>query len=245
MDDALFFIFIFTINTIIECMYVNTMFCKIARSQLLWKKFVDNNFKDVQLDIESYYEKYKTFHKLSKIIDINVPLDKIEIIIKVVDRQIPTEICYLANLKTIDYCINEKFTYTRNKLIIPIELFKLKYLCNVCFDRCNISYIPSEIGQLNNLKYLSLWNNSIKILPTEIGLLFNLADLILVSNKIEIIPTELGNLSNLSTLNLSSNPIRTLPSQLGRLKKLKIFFMFYNTLNFVPKEIMDLQVLIK
>jgi Leucine-rich repeat (LRR) protein len=69
--------------------------------------------------------------------------------------------------------------------------------------------IPTEIGQLVNLKYLSLSNNKlIGKIPTEIGQLDNLNKLYLNNNNLTgKIPTEIGQLVNLNYLSLSNNQL--------------------------------------
>lgn len=65
--------------------------------------------------------------------------------------------------------------------------------------------MPSQVGQLKNLKVLNLSNNKFTGVPAEIGQLKNLEILNLSNNQLTGLPNELGNLSNLKLLDLSGN----------------------------------------
>ena len=87
-----------------------------------------------------------------------------------------------------------------------------------------IGTIPSELGDLTNLRELALGFNQLSgSLPTELGNLTNLRFLDLRSNQLSgSIPTELGNLTNLRTLALHSTQLSgSIPTELGNLTKLE------------------------
>lgn len=65
--------------------------------------------------------------------------------------------------------------------------------------------LPSQIGNLRNLKILNASNNKMTGVPAEIGQLANLEVLDLSNNQLTGLPNELANLKNLKTLNLSGN----------------------------------------
>lgn len=65
--------------------------------------------------------------------------------------------------------------------------------------------LPSQIGNLKNLKVLKANNNLMTGVPAEIGQLSKLETLDLSNNKLTGLPNELGNLKNLKTLNLAGN----------------------------------------
>ena len=79
---------------------------------------------------------------------------------------------------------------------------------------CRMEYIlsgliPSEIGNLTQLRKLSLESNKFNgIIPREIGALKNINDLTLSSNQlIGNIPSEIGGLKSLEHLALNSNTL--------------------------------------
>ena len=72
--------------------------------------------------------------------------------------------------------------------------FKVKHI--YLYDLNLTRKIPTEIGQLVNLRYLSLYDNKLTgKIPTKIGQLVNLNDLSLSNNQLTgKIPTEIGQL---------------------------------------------------
>jgi Leucine-rich repeat (LRR) protein len=104
----------------------------------------------------------------------------------------------------------------------------------------NLSFLPTEIGNLTSLTYLCLYENSLKEIPMEIGNLSNLEELTLSSNKLLTIPAEIGNLKNLTVLSLFRNSLTTMPMEIWNLTKLKMLICSYNSLTTLPKEIGNL-----
>ena len=84
--------------------------------------------------------------------------------------------------------------------------------------------IPSELGQLTNLKYLYLHDNNLSgTIPSELGQLTNLEGLALHGNNLNgSIPSELGQLTNLLWLYLNGNNLSgAIPVELGQLTNLE------------------------
>lgn len=65
--------------------------------------------------------------------------------------------------------------------------------------------LPSQIGQLRNLKKLNASNNQMTGIPAEIGQLTKLEELNYSGNQITGLPNEIANLKNLRVFNLSGN----------------------------------------
>ena len=103
--------------------------------------------------------------------------------------------------------------------------------------------IPSELGNLANLKTLDLEKNYLKdAIPSELGNLDNLTQLFLSNNRLTAIPAELGNLANLTILDLSRNYLTgEIPSELGDLNNLTRLDLNYNLLTGeIPSELGNL-----
>jgi Leucine-rich repeat (LRR) protein len=104
--------------------------------------------------------------------------------------------------------------------------------------------IPSELGNLSNLRALSLWGNSLTgSIPSELGNLSYLWHLNLGGNSLTgSIPSELGNLSNLWHLNLGGNSLTgSIPSELGNLSNLVYLYLYNNKLTgSIPSELGNL-----
>ncbi|EMF83368.1 leucine rich repeat protein [Leptospira weilii serovar Topaz str. LT2116] len=88
-----------------------------------------------------------------------------------------------------------------------------------------VAKLPNTIGNLKNLKELSIYSEKLTEFPIDICGLTNLEYLYIWTKKIGKLPEEIGNLANLNHLNLSGNKLKNLPkdfSKLTRLKKLNL-----------------------
>ncbi len=71
-----------------------------------------------------------------------------------------------------------------------------------------LTYIPSEIAQLKNLRRLDISNNNLTFLPPEIGQLQNLERLDLYNNQLNELPPEIAQLENLQRLEVDNNQLK-------------------------------------
>ena len=128
---------------------------------------------------------------------------------------------------------------------IPSELGNLTNLKELLLNDNQLNgTIPSEFGDLTNLEKLRLHSSQLSgTIPTELGNLTNLKELLLDNNQLSgTIPTELGNLTNLEKLSFFRNQLSgTIPSELGGLTNLKELSLFSNQLSgTIPTELGDL-----
>ncbi|MEG4208134.1 leucine-rich repeat domain-containing protein [Microcoleus sp. Pol7_A1] len=129
---------------------------------------------------------------------------------------------------------------------LPLEIVKYTHLIDLEFTSCNnVTSIPDALGQLSNLKRLSLRKSRITSIPDALGQLSNLTVLNLSNNRITSIPDALGQLSNLTVLNLSDNQITSIPDTLSQLSNLRELNLSDNQITKIPEAIRSLKKLEK
>ncbi len=114
-------------------------------------------------------------------------------------------------------------------------------VAGLSFLRKNISTIPPEIGNLDQLRTLSFLSNSIIDLPAEIGNLSKLINLDVSFNDLTTIAPEIGNLSGLKYLSLNNNELLEIPEEIGNLTSLRFFRVNRNPLTTIPQKVCDLE----
>jgi Leucine-rich repeat (LRR) protein len=109
------------------------------------------------------------------------------------------------------------------------------------FVKMNISRIPPEIFELENLEELDLSKNKIKKIPPEIKHLKKLKILNLSKNQLEELPAELGELEQLEKLDVSRNNIYKLPETIGNCSALEILLAWDTNLTGLPETLTKLK----
>jgi Leucine-rich repeat (LRR) protein len=128
---------------------------------------------------------------------------------------------------------------------LPPEIGQLVNLKKLSLRSNQLSALPHEIGKLTSLQELSLSYNQLSSLPTEIGRLTNLYQLTITSNKITILPPSIGQLVNLKELYISDNRLIKLPPEIGQLANLQHLSVSYNQLDTIPLKISQINNLKK
>jgi len=95
--------------------------------------------------------------------------------------------------------------------------------------------LPSEIGELDGLRILFLFDNEISSIPSEIGKLTSLTKLDLRENHLADLPSELGNLRSLTWLWVDQNGLSALPPTLANLTNLRWLSFYSNNLTRVKE----------
>ena len=130
--------------------------------------------------------------------------------------------------------------YPSNAYELPSEIGNLNNLKELMLIRNQITSIPPEIGNLTNLKFLDLRGNRINSFPPEIWNLTNLESLNLSSCGRKLIPLGIGNLTNLKELSLFNNKITEITPEVWNLTNLTILNLAFNEIKSVPPEIGNL-----
>jgi len=128
---------------------------------------------------------------------------------------------------------------------LPPEIAQLQNLQTLGLSSNQLSALPPEIAQLQNLQQLDLNSNQLSALPPEIAQLQNLRYLYLNSNQLRTLPPEIAQLQNLQTLGLNSNQLSALSPEIGQLQNLKVLYLNSNQLRTLPPEISQLRNLQK
>ena len=149
---------------------------------------------------------------------------------------IPPEISLLGLV------VEELWLWDNQLTSIPAEIGQLNNLKVLSLDRNRLTSIPPEIGQLKNLEALDLYYNDLTSIPAEIGQLKNLKDLSLGWNQLTSFPAAVLQLSALEDLNLERTQIAELPAEIGQMSALRRLIMQTNQLTgSIPPEIGQLK----
>lgn len=101
--------------------------------------------------------------------------------------------------------------------------------------------LPNEIGNLSNLKTLSITGYGLEKLSPNIGKLKNLEILTISNSKLKELPDEMGDLTSLKSLLLPRNDLRFLPKNLAKLSNLERIDVMGNPLLIVSQELLDIE----
>lgn len=85
-----------------------------------------------------------------------------------------------------------------------------------------------------------LSNNRIQALPTQLGQLVNLKILLSDLNALARLPSTIGQCRSLRILNLASNNLLYIPSEIGQLRELRVLNLANNYLRFLPESVSQL-----
>jgi len=124
---------------------------------------------------------------------------------------------------------------------LPDALHALAPTLDILFlSENNMTSFPEVIGELGNLRMLSLRGNQLSELSST-NLPTSLVWLILTNNQIAVIDSNIGALSRLRKLMLSHNKLAAIPSQLGQCKDLELVRLANNDIAIeLPMEFLTL-----
>jgi Leucine-rich repeat (LRR) protein len=89
----------------------------------------------------------------------------------------------------------------------PEEITEITELNQILANHMKFTSLPESIGNLQNLKKLTLKGNQLEEVPESIGQLTELRTLDLSNNNLTSLPEEIGNCRNLKSVVLKGNNI--------------------------------------
>jgi len=104
----------------------------------------------------------------------------------------------------------------------------------------DLTSLPGSIGDLKELRILSLSSNQLKSLPESFQNLINLEILHLSGNKFQTLPDWFGNLIKLRQLNMWGNKLHSIPETIGKLKNLRGIILNDNNISVLPESFRNL-----
>ncbi len=128
----------------------------------------------------------------------------------------------------------------QEELLRLIEQATKEHWTELDLSRQDIEVLPSEIGQLEALATLILWDNHLSSLPLEIAELRQLSTLDLGNNRFTSLPPVLTRLTTLKRLDLDSNQLTAIPSDIAQLNNLGQLDLYRNQLTMLPSELTEL-----
>ncbi len=150
---------------------------------------------------------------------------------------ITSDIGLLVDLKELDIsgCLIDHLPEAIKNLE-SLEILKIRH------NRINC--LPEDIDALSHLKELDVsYNSELKTLPRSIGNLKNLKKLSVDHDDLDALPEEIGNLTGLREIVADHNHIKKLPESFKNLKDLKVLDVHDNKLQKLSKSIQNLPVL--
>lgn len=97
---------------------------------------------------------------------------------------------------------------------LEMDVYSLWNADGLYLDDMELEFIPKEIGELTNLKILSLEYNNLKYLPEELGRLNNLEYLHVDGNELITLPKSLAYLPKLKYIDVENNSDITIPQEI-------------------------------
>jgi hypothetical protein len=157
---------------------------------------------------------------------------------------------HISGLLSLPFWLLERLTLQRAKTLdlshcllkaLPLEMSMLANLTKLVVDsqpgqsRGNqLTSLPESIGNLVNLKYLSVANNRLVTLPASVCQLEQLETFWANNNNLIQLPAQIFQLHKLKRFVVCDNLLRSLPSEMHSMRQLNMFVITNNPLKYPP-----------
>ncbi len=125
-----------------------------------------------------------------------------------------------------------------------LKYLYLGYQYSSNYYKVDLTSLPESIGDLQNLKNLTVYSSEITEIPQSIGNLNNLEHFQITRSKLNTLPESIGRLDSVTELNLSYNQLTSLPDSIGymnSLEKLNLdgssYYIYDNNITSLPSTI--------
>lgn len=217
------------IKDIVRCTLMNRLFNHLINGRLWFELCVRDYPKYYNgLKQDTYRDTYVLCHGLNKLKSISNRTTEID------------EIYKGTSIIIDDLSINSNDA-SRFSVEVDRPINEIKLLKSV-IELKNLNHLGVQtwIGDMTNLRKVTLDHNNISNFPKDLCRLTNLEELSIGFNKIGDLPEEIGQLVSLERLYVHHNMLSRLPSEIGKLVNLKRFALEYNRLTELLPEIGDL-----
>ncbi len=154
---------------------------------------------------------------------------------------IPRELFTISDIEILDLSPERQSCLFYRLTFLPSYIGRMVNLKVLMLDTNELDDLPAELGLLNNLERLSLSNNNLTTLPDEFGKMENMLSLHMANNKFALFPTQILFLTNLEFLDMCDNQIPIIPEDIKKLTKLESLMLFLNKLEVLPDGICELE----
>lgn len=123
------------------------------------------------------------------------------------------------------------------------ELIRMIYYTkqdNLLISDLLLTYVPTTIESLSNLRMLTLDELDVHSLPVEVGNLVNLEMLTVTKCPLYSIPDWIGNLTKLHTLNVSRCKVEEVSPLLAKCTEIDTMNLGFNMLEYLPTEVLQM-----
>ncbi|MEK4171482.1 COR domain-containing protein [Lysinibacillus sp. FSL L8-0312] len=158
-------------------------------------------------------------------------------------KEIPAEIGCLECLEYLklstDSFTNENEEEYNKLYTLPKEIGNLKNLKELSLYGVHMKNLPKEISNLKSLKFLNLNENNFETFPEEITSIESL-EFLAIDNIYNEIPNSIASLRNLKYLYLPEIMINTLPDSIGELTNLEKIYLGRSKIQTLPESMTSL-----